>query len=321
MLKSLIKDKKYFYKKNGYLIVRNLLNKNDVKKLRKKILKYFADLPENKKDLVTLPAGDIVKNFPEIFEIQNKQVLIDTLRILFSKSVNYINTFQIQKNCSSLNYRSGWHIDAGSQEKYEKLNKDLEDHSSYQLGKIGIYLQDKSPFGQSISVVPGLHRNAFFRKVLFRLLKNKIFSKLTHKIFVRDLQKELNSGDAVIFDCRLPHRSSVTSKVINRNFDADLSLDENSKLVIYFEAGKRSSCETYLRNSLTRMIQEEVFEGRKGDLFFADYLRFGEEDIANILSKNKIKKSKNHIPFTHLDKRTRDLISLIYEEMISSLIK
>ena len=55
MPKSLIKDKKFFYKKNGYLIVRNLLNNNDVKNLRKKILKYFADLPDNKKDLVTLP--------------------------------------------------------------------------------------------------------------------------------------------------------------------------------------------------------------------------------------------------------------------------
>ena len=64
------------------------------------------------------------------------------------------------------------------------------------------------------------------------------------------------------------------------------------------------------------MIQEEVFEGRKGDLFFADYLRFGEEDVANILSKNKINTSKDYIPVANLDKRTRDLISIIYEEMI-----
>ena len=144
----------------------------------------------------------------------------------------------------------------------------------------------------------------------------KYFPKLTHKFFVRDLQEDLKAGDAVIFDCRLPHRSSVTNQVINRNLDADLSLDENSKLVMYLEAGNKSSCETYLRNSLTRMIQEEVFEGRKGDLFFADYLRFGEEDVANILSKNKINTSKDYIPVANLDKRTRDLISIIYEEMI-----
>ena len=108
----------------------------------------------------------------------------------------------------------------------------------------------------------------------------------------------------------------MTNQVINRNLDADPSLDENSKLVMYLEAGNKSSCETYLRNSLTRMIQEEVFEGRKGDLFFADYLRFGEEDVANILSKNKINTSKDYIPVANLDKRTRDLISIIYEEMI-----
>lgn len=316
MPKSFIKDKKSLYKKNGYIIIRNLLNNDDVKKLREKILNYFAHLPDNKKDIVSLKPGDIIRDFPEIIEIQNKPVLIETLRTLFSKSVNYVNTFQIQKNQSSLNYRYGWHIDAGSQEKYQKLNKDLEDISSYQLAKIGIYLQDKSPFGQSISVVPGLHKNAFLRKLLFRFLKNKIFSKLTHKIFVRDLQKDLKSGDAVIFDCRLPHRSSVTSQVVNRNLDADLSLDENSKLVMYLEAGEKSSCETYLRNSLTRMIQEEVFEGGKGDLFFADYLRFGEEDVANILSNNKINTTKDYIPVAHLDKRIRDLISKIYEEMM-----
>ena len=60
MPKSFIKDKKSLYKKNGYIIIRNLLNNDDVKKLREKILNYFAHLPENKKDIVTLKPGDII---------------------------------------------------------------------------------------------------------------------------------------------------------------------------------------------------------------------------------------------------------------------
>jgi hypothetical protein len=85
----------------------------------------------------------------------------------------------------------------------------------------------------------------------------------------------IEPGDAIIFDCRLLHRSSLTDLDINRKNSADLVVDQDSKLSIYFEAGDSFSCETFLKNSLFRAENEEI--DLPDQRFFCDYLRFTEE--------------------------------------------
>ena len=212
---------------------------------------------------------------------------------------------------------SGWHIDAGSQDRYNtKGNKDLYNNNSYKFAKIGIYLQNDSPFGNSISIAPGFHKLHLLRKVLFKLLSSNVFSKIIHKLLVIDLDKSIQPGDLVIFDCRLPHRSSITKKTTNRHKDADLSLSDKSKLVIYFEAGDKSSCETHARNALSRIVQEELYENmKKQDIFFLDFLRFGNKDIQNISEKNSFKTPDRFIPSYELDEKTRNILKLIYNQI------
>ena len=82
-------------KKKGFVIIKELLTKEEVNKLRERILQYFK---VNSSDRMILPS-DIISNFPEVFEIQTKNNLLEGLKDIFG-FFSYVNDYQIQKICA-----------------------------------------------------------------------------------------------------------------------------------------------------------------------------------------------------------------------------
>lgn len=263
------------YNSKGYVVLKNLISsKKQVYLLRQKILNVFASHKPNSRML--LPS-DVIEFVPEVLNIQTEPMLIETLKNIFGSDVKYVNDFQIQKNMSVLKSHHGWHCDAGSQVSNPKVNGNIFSNS-YQFAKIGIYLQSNSPWGGSICISRFFSRKfKFLNTIICRVLNSPLTPNFIHQMLTINIDSLIEPGDAVIFDCRLLHRSSLSNVDIDRKNSADLVIDQASKLSIYFEVGNPSSCETFLKNSLFRAEQEEI--DQPDESFFCDYLRFTEENF------------------------------------------
>jgi hypothetical protein len=260
------------FNKNGFVVLKNVLNKSEVDRIRKKALEAFKNFKKTNRMLMP---SDVLIYIPEVLEIQKKDQLITALFDLFGKGFYYVNDFQLHKNTSQVKSYSGWHIDGGSQ--VSQVGDDgLRFYSSdYKFAKIGVCLQDDSPWGTSISVSKYFFKSRIINSVLHKILSSKTMPKFIRDFLTRDCDSIIKSGDIYIFDARLLHRSSLSSKVINRGNNTDYHISDDAKLTIYFEAGTKRSAEYFYENSKYRMIHEELKSNQSiNEKYFCDYLRF-----------------------------------------------
>ena len=188
------------YRNAGYVILRGVLSKNDVVSIRQRT---DAEL----KDFKGQRAIDYVLKRKDLWGLSLHPKILKALNDIFGSKVRLINDFDFQiNNPKNSKKRSGWHIDAGGQ--LERLDSMLFD-PEYKFAKVGVYLQDNSEeFGGGIDVEVAGHksfRNFKSKKLslLYYGLDKSIFSKFRKKI-----RLDINAGDVVIFDGRLPHASS-----------------------------------------------------------------------------------------------------------------
>jgi hypothetical protein len=142
----------------------------------------------------------------------------------------------------------------------------------------------------------------FLNSIISRILALPFTPNFIHQMLTINMDQLIEPGDAVVFDCRLLHRSSLTNLDIKRKNSADLAIDQDSKLSIYFEAGDSSSCETFLKNSLFRAENEEI-DG-PDERFFCDYLRFTEETF-NENYMRKLKSQDVSVALASLEDKNR----------------
>ena len=142
------------YKKDGFVIIQNVLESNEVKDLRNHLEEKFSI--KINKDLRQVYSEDVIKDekFYSVF-LRNK--LIDSCKIIFGENFNIIPDFMIQINSFGLSrkgYKFGWHVDSASEGNAEYLLKD-----NYKFAKMGIFLQDNTiEYGGGINISPGSHK-------------------------------------------------------------------------------------------------------------------------------------------------------------------
>lgn len=254
---------------------------NRVMEYREKILKFFH---ENKNDRQITPTN-ILKCFPEIYEIQTNDKLLSSAEEIFG-SFSFVNNFQIQKNMCNVSHFGGWHIDAQNQYSTGEIN--ASNDKAHRVAKIGLCLTaDNCRFGQSIEIVPGSHKlNHRVRFVLRKLLDAKIVPWIIKKRFVAKLDKVIGQGDFVIFDSKLLHRSATADRHnINQisGFNS-FEVSEDSKLTVYFEVGESNSVTSLLKSALTYAMESE--RGANKEKFISDYMRIDRSSIpSEVLDK------------------------------------
>ena len=212
------KDKELFFK-NGYLVIKNFLNKNEVDEFREYVsqeyLKKIKKKEKKDRNNITNIVNFLAVNYRFIKLFNNKKIK-KILNILYpeqkyiSSLLNkcfhseYINTQNNLSNFHIDNYRFTTDNDVYKQNLSEKFS----------ILKSMIYFQDLDIYSDTLKVLPGSHKYKFIfddklkiKNVNKFLKKKKV--KLSDKIIV-EIDKnvkhlDINSGDLILFDIRLLH--------------------------------------------------------------------------------------------------------------------
>jgi hypothetical protein len=246
------------YKKNGFVIIKNVIPKEDISALRNKLMGGV------KTNFIGVKGLDYVTKVPELYQYQFNQKVVKRLKEIFGDNIYIMNDMNLHfNNADNRGKLKGWHIDANSE--YSRY-VDYLFHENYQFCKVGFYLQDNSvEFGGGIDVEIGGHRS--FRNTNHRLL-NLLLCKLD-RLFLSKFRKRIRvpieAGDCVIFDSRLPHSSS--KPLVPR----DEVLAEKSKITLYYDvAGNKKDAERFFQNSSIRVFTSDGSSSK----FFTSYLRY-----------------------------------------------
>jgi len=259
-----------FFKKNGYLLIESLFSEKEVLNLRKKI----QELSNNRERMFLLSA--LCFKQIEIYKLIFNKKLVETYREIIQEDVYLVPDLHIQINNFPKDKFSGWHYDSQSERRNEYSKE-----KNRKFFRVGIYLQDNnSDHGGGIDVDKSiLHKFIPLRTPRFiEIYIVKFFSILFSKTI------NFKKGSAILFDSKLPHRS--TSRKIspdNENY--------KDKYTIYFSIGSKKNCELYLKNSINRMFQNH--SRPEASKYFSNHVKLHELDdfsteFLDMLKLNKI---------------------------------
>jgi predicted house-cleaning noncanonical NTP pyrophosphatase (MazG superfamily) len=259
-------------KKNGYVILKNVLGSEQCQLLRDKCVEIIGNerLIDGAKSLK-------IKEFYNTFFLEK---LLESMKdILKEEQLYLLPDMQVHRNI----YKAGgWHTDSDSEIKHGYLEND-----DYKFYKVGIYLQENNiNFDGGINILPKSHKFINFKKLTLGKIFYRSLIKLFNKfpiIFDDFLSKKVvvEPGDAVIFDSRIAHSPSVTNlKKNNRSKD---------KIVIYWNFSNYKYSMKYLENSIQR-----IKDDRKNDKSYINQITscFPDNyahDLVNLCNKNNIK--------------------------------
>jgi len=207
-------DKK-FYEDNGYLIVRNVLTKEQVAFLRKRALDIFSTDEWKINDYNTdKTLVDPYKYFPEIMKLTLTKNVVDTAKFLSGQD----HLVLIPETAIMKGFYPTWHKDTTTPEKYGHA---FHLRPDFKVIRCGFYLQDNNEYGGGLSVFAGSHKNSdpYTREFPERTLLTRIKNRITPNAEEKD--KFLNprglklvdipskAGDLVFFDFKIDHKGTI----------------------------------------------------------------------------------------------------------------
>jgi hypothetical protein len=290
------------FKKNGFIIIPGVLHNRDVDSNRDVLNNIMRTMPKEKRMLIfsDIFGNDNLLDF--LIEAQYNNKIVSTLSQIFENEFYYINDIQIQCNMFGIN-PGNWHTDSGSE--IDLLSGNYLHSPDYSFGKVGVYLQDNTiNFGGGIDVIPKSHKiykyfkgNKFLQYFYARLAERI----LGYKSGIMKLTVPIKAGDAVFFDSRTIHRSSVPHAIkseMNKSEKAAQRFNikhKNSKYALYWEVGSKEDSVRFLRNSCKRALielEDIVYVDNFKELFYTDYLQYTYPDDY----PSKYKKNVNKFP-------------------------
>lgn len=221
-------DKK-FYEENGYLIVRNMLTKDQVAFLRKRALDIFSSGEwkvngyNTDKTLV-----DPYKDFPEIMNITLTKNVVDTAKFLAGED----HMVLIPETAIMKGFYPTWHKDTTTPEKYGHT---FHLRSDFNVIRCGFYLQDNNEYGGGLSVFAGSHKVSDYLTGEFpeRTLMSRIKDRLTtnaeeknkflnpHNLKLVDIPSK--AGDLVFFNFKIIHKGTIPRSQRIADVPADMT--------------------------------------------------------------------------------------------------
>ncbi len=291
------------FRKNGFIIIPGVLHNSDVDSTRDVINNIMRTMPKEKRMLVF---SDIFGNsnlLDFVMETQYNNKIVTILSRIFENEFYYVNDLQIQ--CSMFGLKSsGWHTDSGSEVNLQSGN--YLHSPDYSFGKVGVYLQDNTiDFGGAIDVIPKSHKiyKYFKGNKLLQYFYARLAAKiLRHTDGINKLTVPVKAGDAVFFDSRTLHRSSVPHAIKSEMNKSEKGAQrvsslkikpKNAKYALYWDVGSKKDSLWFLRNSCKRAMAEEiVYIDNSKELFYTDYLRYSYPNDY----PSKYKKNVNKFP-------------------------
>ncbi len=194
------------FEKKGYVVVRKLLNDNEVASYRSRL----ETMAEDHADSWTVPDG--VSKTPEFWPVIFNETLVTIVRQLLGPDISYLQHNDLHVGFSS----PAWHRD--SVNRMSGVGSDWDEAvEPYRVVRCGMYLQDFTESQFKLGLIPGSHRpdlhlsKSQSRRVE-RTLKPlaSVFSMISRKDLLANDAEWIatNPGDCVIFDPRVVHTGS-----------------------------------------------------------------------------------------------------------------
>lgn len=231
------------YSKDGFVHLKQVLDPSELDEIRKLIKSSGS--------------GGFVKEIDfflehkTLYQHQFNSKILEALQEIFGKEYKLVNDINIQvEQYYNARKDKGWHIDAG----HERLAKYLFD-SSYGFCKVGIYTEPNTPeYGGGIDVEISGHKSfksfgsgklAYCASLVYYFLDRLVSSNFRKKVSL-----DTKAGDVVIFDSRLPHRS--TPRKMERE-----GINE-PKISVYWQAAKdTTNAQVYLETSMHMSFRDK----------------------------------------------------------------
>lgn len=224
------------FSKYGFVHLKNVLSSSELEEIQKLIKSSGKG--------AFVKGIDFFLEHKTLYKHQFNSRILDTLQEIFGYDYKMVNDINIQvEQYYNARKDKGWHIDAG----HERLAKYLFD-SAYGFCKVGIYTEPNTPeYGGGIDVEISGHKSfksfgsgnlAYCASLFCYFLDRLVFSHFRKKV-----RLETKAGDVVIFDSRLPHRS--TPRQIERKGAHE------PKISVYWQVAKDSpNAQVYLKTSM-----------------------------------------------------------------------
>jgi hypothetical protein len=255
------------YFKNGFIIIEDILNKDEILKLREDLYVYFSDKPDENSLYIDyfLESG--------LASLFFRKKLLKKLKLIFGNELVFINDFNLQYNAfDNSGPTEGLHVDCNSE--FSPKSKYLF-KKDYMFAKVGLYLQDNTDQnGGGIDVVVGSHK--VWTRFPFSIL-NYIFSRFYLRLYKTNNKKRIKvpikSGSAVVFDSRLLHSSSKPNNIEFNKIKPNPKF-EDCKYTLYMDVCPAGNEKNFIDNSYKRALKEKKISTSKNKLFFAKYLSY-----------------------------------------------
>ncbi len=201
-----------FFKRNGYILIPNVLKKEEVDYLRNRIMNHI-----NNKDFSNIKTNKVIEDpyelFPDFIGITLKSEVIDVIKCLLGQ-----NPVLMPETAIHIGFYTGWHKDTTN---INQAGLNFHESKDYLMVEAGFYLQDNDELGGGLVVMEGSHltkdpyiTGEHYKVNFFERIKNKIFkinednreriNPYKHKI----VNIPSKAGDLVIFNFKTNHRAS-----------------------------------------------------------------------------------------------------------------
>jgi len=246
----------------GMVVVRNALNREEVRQVRAELDGAFASA--HMRDAALMCGTELLRH-PPVWSMMFKDRIVRALRAALGPELCYHQDLDVQRNSyGQIGWQrhTGWHMDSGSEGANAYIRA-----PDYRFAKCGIFLQDfDNGWGGGIRIKPKSHRghsgpDGLRRRLFFARRAFVRVASMVH-LDVDTFHVPTRAGDLCFFDSRLLH-SSVTPSWDNikqigydrtpqiQGFWRDVP-PEHTKYVIYWDASSAAMVADFLRNSIKR---------------------------------------------------------------------
>tara|TARA_B100000787_G_C16186275_1_gene294842 strand:+ start:301 stop:1320 length:1020 start_codon:yes stop_codon:yes gene_type:complete len=262
------------YNKYGVFFITGVYTSSQINQLRNELDVIFNESGEPR----GLQIQNIIDNNSKnkLYKAIMHPSIMNVLNSIFSNSdVSLLPPYQAVKNfLPHSSNGDGWHRDCGGQLTINECRQNLSS-KKFIFGKMGLFLQDNSEYGGSISIIPGTNRDYFgllksWRPAKFLIFLSTFLQKFSpsfYKIIIKTniinyllggIKTKVKAGDIVIFDYRLWHQGTPASPEIEKNLVYNFETlqaklpPEKTKYVLYSQFGNSLGIKSYFIDRLNR---------------------------------------------------------------------
>lgn len=249
-------DVRKAFKRDGYILLRGVLSAKEVAEIRQSLPPFYDKLALLPKRY--LQARECLE-VPQVYQLMAHPKIIEACRQILGPDLIFVNDLVVQRNVLPPGEIAP-HLDCQAEFRFNKDTRYLVD-PNFIFAKVGVYLQDNSEeYGGGIDICPKGHK--WLANGLF--FSYRLYKRYLRPFFTRSMKLlDTKAGDVLIFDGRLPHRSTFGNKLDLNDYreSADGTVkvpEERAKYAVYWEVTRKGDEVHFVECNMARAKKDEM---------------------------------------------------------------